>query len=282
MKKACLSKILPLRALLAFFSLFVSPVAQAITDEALQFQADARISRTVAPSATPSVRSGQRALRAVREACWPRAHLPNLRCEFVNLAEQGTVIRDLYHRNRAQRWLSDPASHFSMTVTRSMGDLTRSLSRLSAPAPRCEILSETARICEVPVTNEDEYSLFIEGLRSELQTLRRLAPPAARECFDPCFIKCVVSNLINYTERESEEFGTFLARRYFARPAQLFNDGVGECAEIASLATDIGRRLQIPIANVSSWDHEFNSVRLPRGTFSFDAASASCLFLRDF
>jgi len=224
-----------------------------------------------------------RAFQQVSEACFPRAALQGLRCQSVNLREQGRIIRETYHRTAMQRFVGDPMSTFSSTTIRAIGTVTRGVDRALTPsAPSCRAVSATAQYCETPATDESEYAEFIELLRLRLRSLTAEAPASAQECFQPCFVKCIVSTLLSYNERENQAASAFLRSRYLDGAAQIFNAGQGECAEIATLTSDIGTRLGIPISNASTEEHEFNQVELWGHTVTFDAASPSCLFFTDY
>ena len=137
-------------------------------------------------------------------------------------------------------------------------------------------------MCQVPVTDQSEYELFVELLRRRLTDLESRASASVRPCLRTCFVKCVVASFLSYREREDQSFGDFLQTRYFAGPPQIFSSGEGECSEIALLTTDLGRRLGIEsMRNVSTFQHEFNQVEIEGRTLTFDAGSPSCLLFED-
>jgi hypothetical protein len=224
----------------------------------------------------------QRAFAQVREACWSPAALSQLRCEFTDLRTTGHVVQERYHRSHLQEFALDPLTHQFNRATQSIGGIPQWIEDRLSGSHSCRATGPTTQVCRVPVTVESEYELFVELLRNRLASLTARAPASARDCFAACFVKCATAQLLNYNERENQSFSQFVNTRYFSTPAAIWSRGEGECSEIATIASDIGRRLGAAISNIATSEHEFNAVRINGQSYSMDAASPSCLFMQDF
>ncbi len=227
-------------------------------------------------------RSAQKAFRTVREVCWPAERLKALKCEVEPLKGAAPAIQEFYHRGRLQRSVLDPMVMGQAVITQGAARLGDWIQSRVSGTNSCESVSQTARMCRDPVSARSEFELFKRLLNERARELESEVPEAARPCFKACLVKCVVSELISYNERENQEGSQFVGTRFFAGPEQIWSDGTGECSEIATLATSLGQGLGIPMKNVSTMVHEFNQTQIDGRAYSMDASSPGCIFFEDF